>query len=339
MSKIDKLTVEQERQLVQFRDQWLRIGQATGAANMEVVTPIITRFYQQIGKPVPVTIQLSSPLMANLAINLLSDQLSAQLSVQLHDQLSDQLRAQLRAQLSDQLRAQLSDQKMEYRPTYFWGAHDAFWIAFYQYPQRFLKADIYKDAQLALLDDWATLAEHSLWWYPFESICFVCDRPSVYHLDTQGRLHSEAEMSMRFTDGFGFYAIHGIRVPEKVILAPDTLTAADITDEPNTEIRRVMIDRMGREKFLRESAAQPVDVDDRFGTLYRTGRFETWLEVVNSTPEPDGSFKRYILSIDASIYRGAAGEKAQAAVASTWRYEDKTLVFKDWRDYRPTNES
>ena len=42
----------------------------------------------------------------------------------------------------------------------------------------------------------------------------------------------------------------GVLVPEKVIFAPETMTAAEILAEPNAEVRRVMLDRFGLERFL-----------------------------------------------------------------------------------------
>jgi hypothetical protein len=66
------------------------------------------------------------------------------------------------------------------------------------------------------------------------------------------------------------------------------------------EARRAMIQRYGFERFMRDAKFKPVQRYD-FGTLFR--RQETlgpdlcFVEVVNSTPEPDGTFKRYMLRL------------------------------------------
>jgi hypothetical protein len=48
-----------------------------------------------------------------------------------------------------------------------------------------------------------------------------------------------------YPDGWGFYAWHGVVVPEKVILAPETLTREDFLNEQNVAVRRVIQERIG----------------------------------------------------------------------------------------------
>ena len=89
---------------------------------------------------------------------------------------------------------------------------------------------------------------------------------------------------------------------------------AAIAQETNAEIRRAMIERMGWERWLQQSGAQPVH-QDVCGELYRTELDGAQIGVVvvtNSTPEPDGSAKRYALLVPPEH------ETARAAVASTF---------------------
>ena len=44
-----------------------------------------------------------------------------------------------------------------------------------------------------------------------------------------------------------------------------------------------------------------------------------YLEMLNSTPEPDGTYKRYLERIDPNAYGGMAGRSCHAAMASRWR--------------------
>ncbi|MDQ3573648.1 MAG: hypothetical protein M3404_01805, partial [Actinomycetota bacterium] len=97
--------------------------------------------------------------------------------------------------------------------------------------------------------------------------------------------------------------------------APETLTPAQITDEANVEVRRVMLDRFGADRYLRESGAEKVHSDD-WGTLWRARVPDdedlVMVEVVNSTPEPDGSSKDYWLRVPPSC------NSARQAVAWTF---------------------
>ena len=56
---------------------------------------------------------------------------------------------------------------------------------------------------------------------------FVVRRPKVLGRDAVGRLHSATGKCMQYPDGWGFYAWHGVCVPEQVILTPETLTSED----------------------------------------------------------------------------------------------------------------
>ena len=112
-----------------------------------------------------------------------------------------------------------------------------------------------------------------------EELALLVRRPTCFALDEARRLHSQGNTAERFHerwgfasgkcleyhDGWGFYAWHGVRVPEKVILAPEALTREDFLNEPNIEVRRVIQERMGG-RFVPELGVV-LDSGPR-GTLY-----------------------------------------------------------------------
>jgi len=128
-------------------------------------------------------------------------------------------------------------------------------------------------------------------------------------------LHCEDGASLGYPDGFSVYAIHGVHVPRKVVLSPRSLTVEEIEAEGNVEVRRVMIERYGPERYLLDSGAEEIHRDD-FGILYRKDFPEdqslVMVKVVNATPEPDGSFKDYFLRVPPEM------ERARQAVAWTF---------------------
>jgi hypothetical protein len=91
-------------------------------------------------------------------------------------------------------------------------------------------------------------------------------RPQELLLDTAGRLHSPAGPCARYGDGWTVYAWHGIGVPERVIAAPEQLTAQDWSAARNVEVRRVIQERMG-DRFVEELGARVVNAGLR-GALY-----------------------------------------------------------------------
>jgi hypothetical protein len=102
-----------------------------------------------------------------------------------------------------------------------------------------------------------------------------------------------------FRDGSAFAFWHGVRMPLDVILDHSKLTLERMLKESNAEVARVMVSLYGEARFLQDVGAEVIHQDD-FGTLYRYrfhGRDLLMVKVVNSTPEPDGSFKDYFLGV------------------------------------------
>ncbi|MDR0481271.1 MAG: hypothetical protein LBG66_05230, partial [Gallionellaceae bacterium] len=204
-------------------------------------------------------------------------------------------------------------------------------------------------------------------WYPLRDFAVVCERPVVFHRESASlqavwgthSLHCADGPVVAFQDGWGVYAIHGVRIPFRqrhIVERPETITVEEIEAEENTEIRRVMIDRYGPARYVADSGATVVCelgadhpiVGLRTARLLRKdvpgdeedeGEPIIYADLLNSTPEPDGTVKRYMLRIDPEAYGGEASRNLLAAVASTWRNADGSLHFKDWRDYAPVFES
>ena len=205
----------------------------------------------------------------------------------------------------------------------------------------------------------ATLEAAHLWCsLSRRDFVMACEHPTaIYRESRQGRaddLHCEDGPAIAYQDGWGVYAVHGVEIPFRqrhIIERPQTITVEEIETEQNAEIRRMMIDRYGLARYVADSDATVVC---EFGAGHpvvglRTARllykdvpdYEPiiYADLLNSTPEPDGTVKRYMLRIDPEAYDGEASYNLQAAVASTWRNADGSLVFKDWRDYAPDFES
>lgn len=187
-----------------------------------------------------------------------------------------------------------------------------------------------------------------------EAFCIVSDRPLVLNRDPEGRLHCEDGPSVRWRDGWCLYHWHGVRIPEDreyIIHSPHLISVAGIEAEANEEIRRWMIDRYGLAKYLADCGARVVHElpPDHEVTGLRSARLlrsdpargepVIFIELLNSTPEPDGTSKRYLLRVDPRAYDGEAARNCHAAAASTWRRADGSLAYPRYTDYRPNAES
>jgi hypothetical protein len=215
------------------------------------------------------------------------------------------------------------------------------------------RADAYRDT-----------TQSACWWWPHKDFVMVCERPTVIHRElanpavTRGwgshRLHCANGPAIAWPDGWGVYSIHGVQIPfakRHIVEAPERITVAEIEAETNSEIRRVMIDRYGAARYVSDSGATVVHqlpADHPLPGL-RTARVLrkevpddepiVYVDLLNSTPEPDGTTKRYMLRVDPNAYQGEAAKNAHAAAASTWRNADQSLTYKKWKDYAPVAES
>jgi hypothetical protein len=172
-------------------------------------------------------------------------------------------------------------------------------------------------AGIELLDGQMQVARSAGWWWCFRGFAVLTERPRLLRRDQDNRLHCDHGPAILYPDGWGFYAWHGRRVPEWVILAP---TAEKIIAEPNVEIRRCAIESMGWSQFAEAAGLVPIPqglggggarVPDPGNTgqtliLYDVPR-DLWggpvrlLLTVNGSCERDGTRRRYGLTVPAHI--------------------------------------
>jgi hypothetical protein len=148
------------------------------------------------------------------------------------------------------------------------------------------------------------IARSANWWLPHENICWISERHHVLKRDERGRLHCPNGPALLYPDGWGFWAWHGIRVSPEIIEKPETITTKQIENETSAEIRRVLIERYGFDRYLKDGNFFLVQQDD-FGRLYRKkvpGEPDmVFVRVINSTPEPDGSYSEYVLPCRSTV--------------------------------------
>ena len=179
----------------------------------------------------------------------------------------------------------------------------------------------------------------------------LTERPTALHRDDRNRLHCDTGPALLYSDGWGLYRFHGVNVPQDVIENPAGITIERIRAEKNAEVRRVMIERYGYDRYCTDAKLTLVDSCSadhklkglRTARLWRddsTGEPLALLDVLNSTPEPDGTTRRYVIAVDPNAYGGRAARECLAAAASTWRRRsDNSLFYARPEDYAPMAES
>jgi hypothetical protein len=158
------------------------------------------------------------------------------------------------------------------------------------------------------------IADNASWIAPHRHVCWLSERPQVVRHDARGRLHCADGPAVSYADGWSACAWKGVLVPSWIIEHPEFVTVRAISAAQDPQIRRCMIDVLTPERFIAGGGAYRVS-EDEAGVLWRQRwRWEAWaaVEVVNGTPEPDGTIKRYFLQVPANM------RSAREAVA--WTY-------------------
>ena len=181
------------------------------------------------------------------------------------------------------------------------GSHDAYWMAFY---------DVFKGivSDVDKLEGLFKLSQTCGWCWPFNDAVILTDKPVALSLDEENRLHSTTGAALLYGDGFGVWAIHGLRIEKRFIEEP--VNMKDIDSCANQELKRVLIERYGEHQYILDSGISPIQ-KDKFGELYRKDVAGdepiVMVRVQNSTPEKDGSRHIYWLRIPPTIKTAKEG--------------------------------
>ena len=142
--------------------------------------------------------------------------------------------------------------------------------------------------------------------YWTKDVLYWVAKPAVHIevVDGRRRLHHATGAAIA-SDIEPLYYWHGVMVPAFVIVRPDQITPQHIRQETNAEVRRVMLERYGFDRYMRDIDATVLDSDkDQHGRSRMLRRAEiegdeplVMLSLTNSTAESDGSFKPYTLRV------------------------------------------
>ncbi len=339
---------------------WLDAFLCTEPADRSAAEEAFAEAYAAIGKPKPGVIWFRSPLAAQRFVNRSCHRASPRFGARAVPRRPESLRLLMVDQLSwvfdlegDQWREQPADLAIRHVAQVrdavqaggsagdrglepLLGQHDAELLA--RVPWR-------RDAS-PLVRAMHKASKCCGWWWPLERSVVASEPTSTAHVDDQNRIHCETGPALvwnwnKTRDRFAVYAWHGTQVPDQVIMTPANQITVDKVDVTwNAELRRVLIERMGYDRYMTEGKAELLHEDDA-GKLWRRRNQQRapaagWtitdpgaaiivVEVINSTPEPDGTRRRYWLRVPPEMRR------ARQAVAWTFGLDEE--------DYAPLRET
>jgi len=334
------LAMDQWNQAVRIRDEWLAYGLSTDAADRAPAESAIAGLYALIGLSAPRFVWVDSPAAAleymptddgpvvlradrpvdrhvpwfvthrladavaglkeslDWRLGSVDDLLDAGVRDALARSIRDGVRAALRLAIPGPVNASSR--------LCWYGQHDVHWIAHYDV-RRTLRPGLFSAEQNRHLDLWATIARSCGWWWSRDGYCVIAERPVAVHTEpAPGAMHGERRPhhprgpAVACSDGEGGYAWHGTPVPRWVIADP---SIERITTEPNIEIRRRAIERIGWDRYIDQAglaliatAPDPGNPGCRL-SLYDLPDRTRVLLAVNGSAERDGERRRYGLPV------------------------------------------
>ena len=358
MKKIESLTPAQVAKFPEYIERWTDIGLSTLPADRGAAEAAIADMYRQGGlSPPEKIVWCGSPLSQGLTRAIILDKkalenlgasvwasagdsvwasvkasvwasVKASVWASVRDSVGDSVRDSVRDSVGASVWASVGDSVWDSA----YGSQDASLLALY----RFFYEVCALTEQTRKLNGLWELSQSAGWALPHKNICWVSERHNILTRDDRGRLHSLSGPACAYPDGWAIYAFHGVRVPQFVIERPREISVATIEKEANAEIRRVMIERYkhgegvhGGAAYIVDAGGKRLDHDERFGTLWHRDVKDDepirMIEVINSTREPTGEFKRYWLRVPPTV------NTAHEAVA--WSF-GKTI-----KDYMPQIET
>ena len=228
-AKINKLSGKQWQLIAALKNRYLEIGLNCDPLDRSMVRTIIAEFYKRLKINPPLVFFVDSPLNCVLAYALLKNMLRGQLSDQLHGQLYN----------------------------YFAGQHWCYWQTFYE-AGKIAGAD-YKPEYFSNLLAWISEAESCHWWFPYRGFVIASERHARVSFDDHNRLHNENDLAVRYPDGWGVAAIHGVRVPQHYVETPaEKIDPVELLKEPNAQVRMAIIGKVGFYRLIRHLKTEEI---------------------------------------------------------------------------------
>ena len=293
MATIDKLTPEQEAKLPIYREKWLKIGLCCDPIDENVGRFVSDYYYEKILKKKAVPVEFfRSPVEAWKAICRDNN---------------------------------IEENMKDFIWPYLDGQYFSAYLSFYDFMHNELKVP-FKNVEENY--EWLMKLGQIGLFYPLPDKAYITDRTSHIGINSDGVLHEEARAAVEYRDGFKVFALHGVRVPEWLVMTPVSQLSGDMLTSrkelKNAEIRREFVRKIGIERCLSQLGWQVIDKKDDYelGTV----------NVIDNTP------RKYLKMLNPSVgvwhLEAVHPDCNTVQDAINWRaYGDKT---KPWQPYELT---
>ena len=341
--RIDSISPEQAARFGEWAEKWVAIGLSTEPADFDAATEAALKAYRLCNLDRPtVVLRLGSPYAATVG-GALAWAILREVLPQVRSQVESQVESQVGSQVESQVESQVWSQVLPLVRSQVWSQVESlvwslvthglnndrggsFWASWGAYVSFIRDVLGWQNPVLECFEIDEALIKSCGWVWWHEDVCAISDRPAEIHRDEQGRLHNEIGPAVLYRDGWSLWSWHGVTVSEKIITKPQSITVRKIQKEENAEVRRAMIEIFGYERYIKKAGmvlvSEDKDILQNPRKLWRKDIGDEWpltlVDVINSSPEPDGSFRRYILSVPPEDDSGNPIRTPHEAIAWTW---------------------
>ena len=271
MSKINKLTEEQESRLVEWKDRWIKIGLTTGEMDFERFEKAARACYKFAGlnSNVPI-IRVSSPMVGALAapiaalvIEQLTKKKSSAVDSEVRSAVGSAVGSAVNSAVDSAVRSAVYSAVYSAKPKIFWHywLGGQLWPAWASFTTFFTDVCGYKfksdvNQRIAV---YAEIIQSACYWWPNQSFIMVCERPQEIHRDQNGQLHNDSGLAIKWPDGWGLWMLHGTKVSERIVLHTEELSADEISNEKNSEVSRAIAEKLGWDRYMKVLGTTLID--------------------------------------------------------------------------------
>lgn len=220
-----RLTPAQESQIPAFAQKYLAAARSPRRITRERIETLIAGIYAETKRQQPEVVVLASPAEAQDAIKSFRPGIS--LWKQMFHNIQDQLWKTIDGELARHIRQhtmpvetaihkilhpayeQLMDDHVLPLPVLF-GTSGLCWMMWAKYAGHI--GVVYGDDQSRRLNLLEGISFECEFWWPFEKVCFVSERPVELHCVGSGELHNDNGPAVKYEDGYRVYVHHGERL-------------------------------------------------------------------------------------------------------------------------------
>ena len=257
---LEKLTEEQEKLMLQTRDEWINlffdnVKNQKGIDKAMFEEGIEWLYTDLLHKPKPKVVYCDSWISCLITIAILKDK---KLNKLIKDELGSSIRDSVGASVWPSVWDSVWDSVKNIFHSYssYIGLSNYGRISFYDFFEKINILDNFNFKQYKKI-----LKSGVFNAYEFDNCVFAIQPPIYVELNSQGRLHSTSTAAVKFRDGSSYYFINGRPIPKWVVENKDSIIKDQFLQEKNLDIKGAIYEVLGAEGIINLLGAEITDTN------------------------------------------------------------------------------